>query len=164
MRLVHYLKEEYFCDVKNVFSFQIYKNPTSKDFTELLKDGAEGFRFIADMKNNNLYITDSSVWHVQMMSVPKMKKELKFSQPGWRNGDDSIKHIFMGDVNKYCMGLWSDSLYSLVDSDKSKEFKKKVYPKVLELSKYDYQWLVKYGFNNREFERLFRDVLARLRQ
>lgn len=163
MRLQQYLKEEYFCDVKSYITFPVYKNPTGEDFKELLEDGAKGFRFIADMKNENLYITDDSVWHMQMMGVPEMTRELKFSQPGWRNGDDSIKHIFMGNVNRNCTGLVSDSLESLTDKDKSKGFKKMVYPKVLELSKHDYQWLVKYGFSNREFERLFRVILARLR-
>lgn len=164
MRLQHYLKEEYFADVKSGVTYPIFKNPTGDDFAELLEDKAPGFRFIADMKNKNVYITDNRVWHVQMMDVPEMKKELKFSQPGWRSGDDSIKHIFMGDTNRYCRDLWSDSLRSLTDRKLwNRKFRQMVYPKVLELSKHDYQWLVKYGFNNKEFERLFREILMGLR-
>lgn len=163
MRLKTYLTEEYICDVKNGFTVPIFKNPTGEEIKELLEEGARGFRFIADMKNNNVYITDDIVWHVQMMDVPKMRQELKFSQPGWRRGDDSIKHIFMGNVDRNMHNLVSDSLESLTDRDKKKQFKQMVYPKVQELSKYDYQWLVKYGFSNREFERLFRVILMRLR-
>jgi len=163
MRLSKYLTEEFVVNVKNGLTVPIFKNPTGDEIRELLEDGALGFRFITDMKKKNLYITDDIAWHVQMMDVPKMKRELNFSQPGWRRGNDSIKHIFMGNVDRGMNDLISDSLESLTDKDKSKGFKKMVYPKVLELSKFDYQWLMKYGFNNREFERLFRVILARLR-
>lgn len=148
MRLEQYLTEKFFDSYGNDQYIEVFKNPSKRDLKEI---GSEyGYRVFIDLKNKNVYLATSEVWHMTMLdNSPKLRKELgninwfKY----WDGEDKTNEYVIMGDCNSFMKYFNSDSLGSIsreADVDNLERIKK--------LTEWDYKWLSKYGFNPKEIK------------
>lgn len=76
MRLQHYLQEKFAgATMQGKELMEIFKNPTSKEMSEMREKYTRGFRFIIDLHKQDIYITSSEVLHADMIKYIKPELE-----------------------------------------------------------------------------------------
>lgn len=160
MRLLNYLKEEYIDSTKSNHAsgtYEIYKNPTSKDMSNLKEqpDRFKGFRIIADFDNKCIYISNSDIIHEDMFKC-LYKTDTRFRYNHFiKFGDSSI--LTFQTVN--------DNMKGLLDSDALNYWysgtNNTVIKSLRELYNKDYSWLDKW-FNSKDVKDLVGEVVLKL--
>lgn len=158
MRLLRYLTEEYITSIKGKYSdgtFEIYKNPTPKEISELKKvDNAyrySGFRVLVDFNKKDVYISNNNIIHEEMFKA--LYSQLKTTY-------DSF--VTYGSSTILTFECVKDDMKSFVDSDTLRYWNQKMNPSVLknltELYHKDFSWLSKW-FNVKEVKELVDEVV-----
>jgi len=127
MKLEDALREEWADSVQDVDgeTYEIFRNPDAKDFSDLRKEGAEYIRFLIDLKSKTVYVWDGDLLHRHVAKSLKKPYDIEGTD-GYVYGDGRIKK---GKI------LFDGTSYNTV-KDNKEVFEDKKYP-----------WISKY-FNN----------------
>lgn len=143
MKFERYLKEEYHDSYKvSGMIFDVYKNPTKSELSELKKFGMRGYRFVVDAKNKDFYIFDSELTHSYALEhIFKGFNYIAFYTRG-KNAD----HIFVGHADKYKLdNIESDTfLKDFPNLAENNDNGYKILDALERLAKYDFSWMDKY--------------------
>lgn len=109
MRLQHYLQEKFAgAMMQDDELLEIFKNPTSKEMSEMKEKYTRGFRFIIDLHKQDVYITSSEMLHENM--VKYIKPELE--------GLNYVKYYREGlGLDRYILGTSVGNSLDYITSD-----------------------------------------------
>jgi hypothetical protein len=133
--------------------YDVYKNPSKKDFKELKAsvNNSYGFRIILDMAKQNAYFADAAIYHWKMLESDVLSKELRgFNRESlWYDAKDAHRYLLIGtDTNN--KGIQSDTVQQW--KQQSLKTIKKGYIGLESMLDQNLSWVKKYGISDKELK------------
>lgn len=127
---------------------EIYINPTNSEIKEL----GDNYRAIIDIKNKNIYVTDSEMLHNDMVKTLKQDGYLQdFNYTRyWNFGDNTDRFITLTIDD---MGYDSDSLTDILLKVRGSSKEEQIKSNMEELVNSDFSWIKGKWFDQSKFQK-----------